>query len=171
MPNCRFQDVLRVLTCGLIVAGTTACGSKRDATADSSQVDSVGRSPDRAAFLTVVATDYAYLDLPDTVSAGLTNIVLENRGQQRHEMALARLRPGISLAASIDVARGRGDPKAVIDSVFNIVVALPGTTSTDTLKVVLEAGRTYAIVCFLADAPGKPEHIFLGMFEGFVAKP
>jgi hypothetical protein len=166
--------MLGALVWCLVASGATACGGASDSTADSGRAAAAGRqvaeSGEQVRVLTVQATEYSYPFLPDSVAAGPTRIVLQNNGKVRHELALARLRPGVSLSASVDVALRKADPAGVIDSVFGIIVAAPGTAGSDTLKVVLEAGRQYAIVCFLRDAPGKPEHIALGMAESFVAK-
>ncbi len=173
-PRRPLPGVHLVLAGCLTAFGASGCtGSETGA--DSTHADSAGArvtaSAAPARLLTVQATDYAYVSLADSVSAGPTRIALENRGKQRHELALARLRPGVSTSAAMEVARSGGDPAGVIDTTFGILVAAPGATSADTLDVLLEGGRVYAIVCFLRDAPTQPEHVALGMFASFVARP
>lgn len=170
MKSCTLR---RCMTGCLLGSGLFACGAVQDevsgSTGPATTTALVSASGPPPQSLTVRASDYAFVSVADSVPAGHTLITLDNRGKQRHELPIGRLRPGVDLGTAADVARRGADPASVIDTTYGIVVAAPGSTSADTLKVFLEDGRWYVIVCFLRDAPGKPEHVALGMIGSFVA--
>ena len=117
----------------------------------------------------IVAADYTFT-VPTPIRAGLTTFGFENRGQQRHEMSLARLKPGITVDSLLQINPGPARRALVDVNTGGILFAEPGQHTLDRLLVNLEAGRTYAVICNLRDAPDKPQHTSLGMFATFTVK-
>lgn len=114
--------------------------------------------------VTVHAHDYAF-QLPDTLTAGLTNLRLHNAGTVPHEMGMSLLKPGVSVRQLLAHADSGGDPADLTDGVVGILIAEPGETTLGTLSVDLVAGRSYVLWCNFQDGPDKPPHLALGMFS------
>lgn len=116
--------------------------------------------------LTVVGTDYAFT-VADTVPAGRTRIAFTNRGLVRHELSLARLKPGVTLA---DVMRAQQEGKSPGDFLIGagVLIAEGGETDPIALSADLAPGERYAMVCFFSDSAGAPPHVALGMMKEFV---
>jgi len=110
----------------------------------------------------VTGSDYAF-QLPDTLRPGSTKFRFANSGKVDHEMGLALLRPGVTLAHVMDVMKAGGSPDSLIDGVVGILIAKPGVTTLGSLATDLIPGRTYAFFCNFQDAPDKPPHSALGM--------
>src|SRR5207302_11055428 len=84
-----------------------------------------------------VGTDYAFV-APAPVHPGLAAITFDNRGKQRHEMSLRRLRPGITLDSVVKVGPGP-HRRALIDvNSGGILFAEPGQRTMDRLLVNFE---------------------------------
>lgn len=158
----------RALLTGLLVAGLAACGS--DATAGDS--------------VTIRAIDYAYLDVPEKVSAGTTLTLTNDSETEAHELVAIRLpddeaRPAAELAALPPDELG-----AFFGEVRTVVLAAPDAAGTAVVGngTLDEAGR-YLLVCVIPtgadpgeylekaatsdgppDVAGGPPHIAKGMF-------
>jgi hypothetical protein len=113
-----------------------------------------------------VGTDYAF-DSPVTITPGLTAITFDNRGKQRHEMNLVRLKRGITLDSVSKVPRGPTRRPLLDLNTGGILFAEAGEHSTDRLLVNFEPGRSYMLICNLKDSPTAPEHSVIGMVAGF----
>ncbi|HYK11703.1 MAG TPA: hypothetical protein VEV39_12985 [Gemmatimonadales bacterium] len=115
--------------------------------------------------LRIVANDYSYVS-PDTVAAGLTNIVMVNHGKEPHQASIFRL----------DSGKTMNDVQAVMKTMTTIPAwmtftgspngADPGDSSNTT--ATLAAGN-YLIVCFYSSPDGKA-HLDKGMAKPFVVK-
>src|SRR5262245_39844796 len=119
--------------------------------------------------VTVAGTDYAF-QAPDTLSGGRTAISFQNRGRVPHELAMGRLKPGITLDQVLDRLRSGGDPEEFLDAMIGVLIAPPGQTSGGELLVDLVPGRTYAIVCQFRDGEGQPPHLTLGMHKSLAVR-
>jgi hypothetical protein len=116
--------------------------------------------------ITIIGTDYLFT-VPASVKLGLTAFSFENRGRERHEMSLVRLKSGITVDSVLSVHRGP-NRRALMDvNTGGILFADAGQRTVDQLLVRLAPGRTYLLICNLRDAPDQPEHTALGMFAGF----
>lgn len=115
--------------------------------------------------LRVVATDFAY-QAPDTVPAGLTDIVMVNQGKEPHQTVVFRLD---SAKTTAEVMAGLMSPAipAWITVPGGPNGALPGDSSNTV--TTLTAGN-YWMVCFMTGADGKA-HLEKGMTKQFVVKP
>lgn len=114
----------------------------------------------------VVGLDYTFA-LTDTMPAGPVRIDFENRGEVPHEMILVRLRPGVAFTEMMEGMQAGGDPAEFVDGFGGILIANPGETTWGHLRVDLESGRTYALVCNFTDTADAPPHAALGMVLPF----
>ena len=115
----------------------------------------------------VVTTDYA-LQAPDSVEAGTTEFIVENRGRYPHEMIIGVLQPGKGIpdmvAAGRENVRLRQLSERYLDGPpISAVFAWPGATSPGRLTLDLQKGRQYALFCTLRDSADAPQHAALGM--------
>jgi hypothetical protein len=117
----------------------------------------------------VGATDYAFT-VPAKVATGPATFRLENRGKVPHEMALGRLRAGITADSALAYAAAGQDVGALADGIVGILIAGPGETSIGAVTTDLVAGRTYLMICQFKDADSLPPHIVMGMQASFVAE-
>jgi hypothetical protein len=122
----------------------------------------------------VIGTDYAF-EVPDAVTAGRTEILFQNDGKQKHEIAVVLARPGttsaqISAAAASGIAAPRLAEAYSDGSPLGALFAAPGTTSRATMMVNLQHGQTYVFVCTLRDTPAMPQHASMGMYHLFQVK-
>ena len=117
--------------------------------------------------LQVIGTDYGFT-VPATVPAGPTTIRFVNRGKVPHEMALGRLREGMTAdSVMARLAEGR-DPGEVTDGVVGILIVEPGDSSIGALRTDLVSGRTYMMICQFQDADTLPPHVAMGMQASFI---
>lgn len=116
--------------------------------------------------LHVVGLDYTFA-LPDSIPTGPVRIDFENRGEVPHEMILVRLRPEVTFPALVEGLQSDADPMDFVDGFGGILIAEPGETTWGHLRVDLEAGRTYALVCNFTDTDEAPPHAALGMMQPF----
>ena len=124
--------------------------------------------PSESAHVMIVGTDYAFVQLPTTLSAGPTLFAFENHGLKRHEMSMVLLKPGVAVDSLIRAGRvGAVSSRAVSDSIIGLLLARPGERSGGQLYVNLLSGRTYAVICTLRDTPDAPPHAELGMVGNF----
>ena len=118
--------------------------------------------------VTVIGTDYAFIQLPTTLSAGPTLFAFENHGAKRHEMSIALLKPGIAVESLVAGGeRASVSSRAVSDSIIGLLLARPGEHSGGQLYANLVAGRTYVVICTLRDTPDAHQHADLGMVGSF----
>ena len=108
--------------------------------------------------VTFVGLDYAYQG-PSTLPAGPTIFTFENHGKVRHEIVVARLRPGATLDS---VLRETFPARLRLIQIIGVLIAEPGDKAVGRLLVDLAPG-TYVLVCNFQDAPDKPRHTSLGM--------
>lgn len=119
----------------------------------------------------IETVDYAFR-LPDTVSAGETELRLHNAGQQRHEVSFGRLAPGVTAKHFMTEFLAKRNVDALYDSTDHgaVLTAYPGDTNPVAIRTRLESGRTYLVLCEFQDAPDAPLHTSLGMFKEIVVR-
>ncbi len=120
--------------------------------------------------LIIESNDYAFR-APDTVRAGVTDILIRNVGAQRHEVSLSLLKSGTPAAFFFDqYLKG-----ANLDSLYAddgaVLTAYPGDDNRTAVRVTFVAGQTYIVVCEFRDTPASPTHISLGMFKAIEVAP
>jgi len=115
--------------------------------------------------LRIVASDFSFMS-PDTVTAGLTNIVMVNQGKEPHQAAIFR----------VDSAKTPAEIQAGLMSstIPGWITVTGGPNGADpgdsTNTTALMAPGNYMMVCFMQGADGKP-HLEKGMTKTFVVKP
>jgi hypothetical protein len=116
-------------------------------------------APAPAADVVVKLADYDF-GLSAPLQAGSKTIRVENAGPQMHEIVLARLAPGKTIADLGAWAEGgaKGPPPASF--IGGTSPMDPGTNNVFT--VTLEPGE-YALLCFVPDAKDGKEHLAHGM--------
>jgi hypothetical protein len=120
--------------------------------------------------VTVRTRDFVFLDLPDTIPSGATNIRLVNDGPDLHHVWLVRLEEGKTVADLMQAMKaGHGALPAWAVDVGGPNTPIPGETSGATLD--LEPGE-YAVICVIPANDGVP-HVMKGMIRGLtvVANP
>ena len=117
----------------------------------------------------VPATDYAF-QIQRELPAGPAVFRLANQGRVPHELAVGRLKPGVTADSLLAFAAAGGDPGDLTDGVVGILIAGPGETSIGSLAVELSPGRTYMMICQFQDADSLPPHVVLGMQAAFTVK-
>ena len=136
-------------------AGGTARASDTGATA--SRVEAPG-SRDRL----IVASDYAFRDLPTKAHAGWLTLRLANVGRETHMLSVARIPAGYSPAAFVDSLVHLRIPAATTWW-SGVDVVSPGDTAVVT--AFFPAGA-YAVSCFVASGDGSM-HVVKGMVGSF----
>lgn len=101
--------------------------------------------------------DFAYVG-PDHWASGAQMLQVENTGAQDHQVRLARLRDGASLAMWMTA----DDPDTVATAIAGMARVGPGQVAY--LPVTLAPGR-YIVYCLVADARTKRPHVELGMLR------
>ena len=112
--------------------------------------------------VTVTGSDYAF-QLPDSLQAGPAVLHFNNVGKVDHEMGMALLKPGVTLAQVLERIKSGSSPDSLLDGIVGILIAKPGVSTLGGLSVELLPGRTYAMFCNFQDGPDKPPHSSLGM--------
>ena len=114
----------------------------------------------------VEGTEYAYV-IPSSVDGGVVSMEFANTGEELHEFAMGRLRPGKTLADFRDELTNGGDeePTSSVD-VGGVPLLSAGEHVTITRS--LEPG-TYLLVCFVPAPDGKT-HLQHGMIGSFQAE-
>ena len=80
----------------LAAAAVVGC-AKQDNTADSTKVTQAGAA-DAPRVVTVMAHDFSYTGVPDTIPAGVTAFSLQNNGTTLHHLLIVRLDSGKTVA-------------------------------------------------------------------------
>ena len=149
------QGILRVLAALALAAGVSACGGEEEAT------------PEAAAppgEITVVADEYSFEGIPETLPAGETTFSLDNQGQEGHMMIVAEILPGSTFEEAIE-AQGR---KGTAREVGVIEPVPPGETSPSQLTSELTPGN-YGALCPLRNKQ-KKFHYDLGQKVEFTVE-
>ena len=143
---------LRRLT--LVVLSLAACRGRSDA-------------PSRAATrpagpIRLVANEYAFASLPDTVHSGWHEFMVVNQGTQPHMAVIARLDGGKTFSDYLAGVKAN-TPMPWLREVGGVNAVLPG----DSLVIAadLPAGR-YIASCYVADSTGIL-HVLKGMASTF----
>lgn len=152
---------LGLLCCGALAGPAAAQSSARGAAA-AKHAPFV--APTGSHVVTVVARDFT-LELPDTISAGLTTFHLLNRGKYGHHVTVVRLDAGKTPkdAVAALLAAGPGVRPAWMHPVGGPNGIMPGADADATLD--LEPG-TYLAFCEMP-GPDPAPHFVKGMVKGF----
>jgi len=113
----------------------------------------------------VGAVEYAFEDLPETVPAGVTGLVLNNDGAEPHEMIVFRVNDGVTGSAEELFAAPEDQIQQNL-TFAGAAVAQPGASGVTFPE--LEPGR-HVVVCFMPVGGGEdgPPHFMQGMVGEF----
>lgn len=106
----------------------------------------------------ITAVNYAFEDVPATLSAGQVGIRLDNQGTEVHEAVIFRINDDVEM--SIEELLELPEEEAEAMAEFR-AVAFAGPGSTGSAVVDLKAGR-YALVCFIPVGTTSMEALFAG---------
>ena len=140
----------------MLVAALTASSSYARAQED--------KAPIR---IDIVANDYAFMPLPARIAAGATVFTFANRGKVYHEMAIGRLKAGVTMEDLLKVSKAGGRLRDLVARSVGILVAGPGNSPDGRLLVDLLAGDTYVLFCNFKDTPDAQTHMTMGMYATF----
>ena len=118
---------------------------------------------------TVVGMDYAFR-VPATMNAGVHYFAFVNTGKQRHEVALALLKKGVTLQKIVDLDKVDGDIEPYLEQNFGLLHAQAGTTPAGLLQIEMLPRRTYLLECGFSDTDKSPAHYKLGMYGAITTR-
>ena len=120
-----------------------------------------------AQFVHVVATEYQFTGIPESLSAGSYEFHLQNDGKEPHELLLFGLKTDTPIEELIKLPQKEAEKQI---EMVGATFAEPGAASEETVKADLEAGR-YGVVCFVPVGGKKgPPHAFEGMVHEFTVE-
>ncbi len=113
----------------------------------------------------VSAVNYAFVDMPATLSAGTTSFSLTNEADEEHELVLLRKNDGETRTAEELLALPQDEAETLV-AFSGVTFASPGQTGY--VAAELEPGD-YFTVCFLPVGGGEdgPPHFTEGMVAEF----
>jgi uncharacterized cupredoxin-like copper-binding protein len=111
---------------------------------------------------TITLFDYGYRESAP-ITRATQEVLVRNDGAQPHEIELARLRPGKSMADLAQWAKKMDSPPPA-EFLGGVSPIAPG--GTNELALSLPPGD-YVMLCFLPDAKDHAPHIAHGMVRGF----
>ncbi|MFN8572942.1 MAG: hypothetical protein U0132_12915 [Gemmatimonadaceae bacterium] len=159
--------MVRKLTVGLLVCASVGCAGKESKPADSSATTAAAAPTPNVVHVT--ASDFTF-QMPDTIPAGMTTLVLQNSGTTLHHVQLLRLKDGkrlTDLQAGMKSMKPTDPPPPWVEEAGGVNTPEPGSQSSAT--VMIEPG-TYAVVCFV-DTPDKVPHLMKGMMKELTVTP
>jgi len=121
--------------------------------------------------MTVTMTDHTY-NVDGQLRPGIATITLKNEGEEAHLMALVPLKKGVTRKQVLKALKSNDDNAfekiATGETDFGAPGVLTPGQETEVVTDKVAAGR-YAMICFFADAKGKP-HFLSGMIQLFTVK-
>ncbi|MCB0210294.1 MAG: hypothetical protein KDJ52_13235 [Anaerolineae bacterium] len=110
----------------------------------------------------VIAADYTFA-APGGVEAGLVMVTLENQGQEPHQVQLARLNDGVTIAEFQEALQAGPEALGLVTWAGGVAAVDPGDKQSVTVDLT---PGTYLLLCFLPDHEGTP-HLALGQLSSF----
>ncbi len=110
----------------------------------------------------IIAYDYSFR-YPATLKPGKHSFVFTNAGKHRHEVNIALLKPGVTLAKIVELDKTDGDIVPLLDDAGAVLWARAGEKALGRLDVDLLPGREYLLECGFQDDDKSPPHYKLGM--------
>lgn len=174
----HMRRIAAVGAAALVTLGLAACGESDIAPGTDEQSSPTGVGATGATGATtetgttgnaggkaeVVAVDYDFR-LAEPPAAGETELVLENQGDEPHELVLMQLEQGRTMddVTTFIEEQGLEGPPPEWVTVAGGTFARPGKSSKP-LRATLESGATYVMACFVETKDGVP-HAALGMLD------
>jgi plastocyanin len=114
----------------------------------------------------ITAVDFAFGNLPDTISSGEHTVRLVNTGREPHMVAFTEIDSSHTVADLIHAIAANQDVKWAVEH-GGPQMTPPGDSVTTMLE--LPAGL-YAVICWVPDSAGRP-HVALGMIKALEVVP
>ena len=172
-PSSLSTDLIAGRTYAVICIFTDSAGKPRHHKLGMySAIHVTGNAPSKAERLrvdTVVAMDYAFR-YSTTLSAGVHHFALVNTGKQRHEVAIALLKKGVTLRKIVEIDKVDGDIEPYLESNFGLLHAPAGVSPAGMLNIGLLPGREYLLECGFSDTEKSPPHYKLGMYGSIIVR-
>lgn len=118
----------------------------------------------------VQGADYAFVGVPETLSAGRTAFAYQNIGKVRHEMGIERLVAGRTMADVMAPDATKLPDDSVYAGTAGILITRPGETAPGMVLVDLQPGATYLLWCDFRDSLGAKRHSEMGMLKAFTVR-
>jgi hypothetical protein len=154
---------------GVLLLGLGGC-AKSEPGAKAGGAAATGAAPATPPEVHFTARDFAFQG-PDTISSGMTTIVLHNDGPSLHNLMLVRLDSSKTVedlkAAYAALQPGLDMPPAWAVPSGGVNPPMPGSDTRATLMI--EPGN-YAVVC-VVDVPDHELHVDKGMIKGLTVVP
>lgn len=109
----------------------------------------------------LAAVEYEFQGVPETLEAGEVTFVLENEGQEDHEIGMVRIAGDIAVEELLRLPEDESEQHIAED--MGHTFAKPGQSAQFTANLV--PGR-YGFACFVEAPDGEP-HAIKGMFGEF----
>lgn len=111
--------------------------------------------------ITVKAVEYEFQGMPATLTPGRTALLLENAGEEPHQMSIALITSDATVEELLGLPENQVNEQ--IEDVGNLF-ARPGDSQR---RVVDLAPGRYGFVCFVSTKESMGPHAFEGMFGEF----
>ncbi len=140
-----------LLVVALVAGLVTGCGGDDADRAGASEVQTPTAKP--ASDVTITATEYDFTTSSRTISSGRVRLTLDNRGDEVHQVQLARVEPGVT--ADTFVETFHNDGAAAAEKMVRWQTGINGVEPGERGTVVgdLEPGQ-YLMVCFVPGHDG-----------------
>ena len=172
-PSSLWTDLRAGRTYAIICVFTDSAGKPRHHKLGMySAIHVAGKAPagvERLRVDTVVALDYAFR-YSATLGAGVHHFALVNAGKQRHEVAFALLKKGVTLRKIVEIDKVDGDIEPYLESNFGLLHAPAGVSPAGMLNIGLLPGREYLLECGFSDTEKSPPHYKLGMYGSIIVR-
>ena len=124
-------------------------------------------SPRGDAIVDVVGSDFAFV-APESVAPGPTRFRFKRLGTVAHEVAIGRVKQGVSLSRVLAAEVSGSPADSLYDDGNGLLFADVNEHAETELLLDLAPGRQYVLICTL-ETNGKP-HAMLGMVKGLTVR-
>lgn len=155
---------LTLAACGSDDGDTEATAQEESTEEETTEEETPASEDAEGEEIHVVAKDFMFEGIPETLPAGSYSFHLENQGEEEHELALFKINTDTPVEELIKLPEEKAMKQITpVGGTF----AEPGGTSEEPLAADLESG-TYAAVCFIPNKKGP--HAFQGMVHEFTVE-
>ena len=125
---------------------------------------------DAIAEVHIQGADYAFVGVPETLSAGRTAFSYQNIGKVPHEMGISLLLPGRTFDDVVHADERKTPDDSLFANVGGILITVAGETAGGKILLDLQPGRAYLLWCNFRDTTGAKHHSEMGMLGAFTVR-